>query len=88
MDIYVCSARTIRPEDHPDVTVVADAEAAVADLRKRPGKDIWLMGGGKLFRSLLGAELVDARRGAPSSRSSSAAAYPYYRLRPPRSAWS
>jgi dihydrofolate reductase len=31
----------------------------VRDLRARPGKDIWLFGGGELFRSLLGAGLVD-----------------------------
>jgi dihydrofolate reductase len=32
----------------------------VADLRSNPGKDIWLFGGGRLFRSLLEARLVDA----------------------------
>jgi dihydrofolate reductase len=58
-DVYVIS-RTLRPEDHPDVTVVADAEATVSALRAKDGKDIWLMGGGDLFRSLLGAGLVDA----------------------------
>ena len=31
----------------------------VEALRERPGKDIWLFGGGKLFRSLLDAGLVD-----------------------------
>jgi dihydrofolate reductase len=31
----------------------------VADLRKQPGKDISLFGGGELFRSLLAANLVD-----------------------------
>jgi dihydrofolate reductase len=31
----------------------------VATLRREPGKDIWLMGGGTLFRSLLEAGLVD-----------------------------
>lgn len=60
MDIYVFS-RTLNPEDYPEVTIVSeDAEATVAALRERPGKDIWLMGGGDLFRSLLGAGLVDA----------------------------
>ena len=29
-------------------------------LREEPGKDIWLFGGGGLFRSLLDAGLVDA----------------------------
>lgn len=57
---YVFS-RTLRPADHPKVTVVADdAPAVVSDLRREPGKDIWLMGGGVLFRSLLEADLVDA----------------------------
>ncbi len=59
MDIHVFS-RTLKPADHPGVTIVSDdAAAAVAALRERPGKDIWLMGGGDLFRSLLGAGLVD-----------------------------
>ena len=31
----------------------------MADLRKQPGKDISLFGGGELFRSLLAANLVD-----------------------------
>jgi dihydrofolate reductase len=57
--IYVFS-RTLPPEEHPDVTVVsADAGARVADLRAAPGRDIWLFGGGSLFRSLLGAQQVD-----------------------------
>lgn len=54
----VCS-RTLKPGDHPQVTVSADAEHVVADLRTRPGKDIALFGGGELFRSLLAAHLVD-----------------------------
>ena len=54
----VCS-RTLRPGDSPDVTIVADASAAVAALKVRPGKDVWLFGGGSLFRSLLDARLVD-----------------------------
>ena len=31
----------------------------MATLRKNPGKDIWLFGGGSLFRSLAEAGLVD-----------------------------
>ena len=54
----VCS-RTLRPEDCPGATLVSDAARVVADLRKKPGKDIALFGGGDLFRSLLAAGLVD-----------------------------
>ena len=54
-------SRTLRPGDYPGVNIVAeDAEEAVAALRAEPGKDIWLFGGGQLFRSLLDAGLVDA----------------------------
>lgn len=52
-------SRTLKPADHPDVTIATDAGALVRDLKARPGKDIWLFGGGELFRSLLGAGLVD-----------------------------
>ena len=56
---YVFS-RTLRQEDYPGVTIVAEgAEEKVAALREQPGKDIWLFGGGKFFRSLLDAGLVD-----------------------------
>jgi dihydrofolate reductase len=58
-DVVVVS-RTLRPEDHPGVTVIADdLEARVREMRDRPGKDIWLFGGGELFRSLLDLDLVD-----------------------------
>jgi dihydrofolate reductase len=36
-----------------------EASDVVATLKKRPGRDIWLFGGGALFRSLLDAGLVD-----------------------------
>jgi dihydrofolate reductase len=35
------------------------AASVVSDLRQASGKDIWLSGGGDLFRSLLQADLVD-----------------------------
>jgi dihydrofolate reductase len=42
------------------VTIVAEkSESTVATLREAPGKDVWLFGGGSLFRSLLEAGLVD-----------------------------
>ena len=53
-------SRTLRQQDYPKVTIVAeDAEATVAALHAEAGKDIWLFGGGSLFRSLLEAGLVD-----------------------------
>lgn len=56
---YVFS-RTLKPSDYPEVRIVADdGVAAVAELRAGSGKDIWLCGGGELFRSLLDADLVD-----------------------------
>ena len=36
-----------------------EASGVVTALKKQPGKDIWLFGGGELFRSLLDAGLVD-----------------------------
>jgi dihydrofolate reductase len=32
----------------------------VADLKSHPGKDIWLFGGGILFRTMIDAGLVDS----------------------------
>ena len=55
----VVASRTLRPEHCPNATVTADPAAAVADLKRRPGKDLWLFGGGELFRDLLAAGLVD-----------------------------
>jgi dihydrofolate reductase len=60
MKAFVFS-KTLRAADHPDVTIVSDdAGKAVAALRAQSGKDIWLMGGGALFRSLLDAGQVDS----------------------------
>ena len=57
--IYVFS-RTLAPEQHSGVTVISgDAGATVAALRAAPGREIWLFGGGGLFRSLLEAKQVD-----------------------------
>lgn len=53
-------SRTLRQEDHPQVTVVSDdVEQTLNELRSQPGKDIWLFGGGELFRSLLELGCVD-----------------------------
>lgn len=59
IDVVVFS-RTLRPADHPAVSIVnTDPANTVRSLKARPGKDIWLFGGGELFRSLLEAGLVD-----------------------------
>jgi dihydrofolate reductase len=56
----VVVSRTLKAADHPGVTVIADRLAeAVTALKARPGKDIWLFGGGELFRSLASLGLVD-----------------------------
>ena len=54
-------SRTLRQEDYPNVSIVSEnPEHALTDLRSKPGKDIWLFGGGALFRSLLEVRQVDA----------------------------
>jgi dihydrofolate reductase len=59
MKTFVFS-RTLQQRDYPKVTIVADnAEETVAALRAEPGKDIWLFGGGSLFRSLLAGGWMD-----------------------------
>ena len=53
-------SRTLQQRDHADVTIVADdVSETLATLREESGKDIWLFGGGSLFRSLLELEMVD-----------------------------
>lgn len=59
LDVIVFS-RTLPPTTSPGVRIVReDPPAVVAELKRRPGRDIWLYGGGVLFRSLLDAGLVD-----------------------------
>jgi len=55
----VVFSRTLRPADYPHLMISDDAVRFVTELRVQPGKDIALFGGGELFRSLLGADLVD-----------------------------
>ena len=56
---YVFS-KTLDQANCPDATVSSDPEKTVTALKKKKGKDIWLFGGGELFRSLLELQLVDA----------------------------
>ena len=59
LDVIVFS-RTLAPADYADVSVVnSDPAETVRSLKAKPGKDIWLFGGGELFRTLLEAGLVD-----------------------------
>ncbi len=59
MTTFVFSS-SLRQEDHPDVTLVSgNVRQRLDDLRARPGKDIWLYGGGELFRTLLELDCVD-----------------------------
>ena len=59
LDVVVFS-RTLPPATHPGVRIVnEDPRKVVAALKTKAGRDIWLYGGGSLFRSLLDAGLVD-----------------------------
>ena len=56
----VVFSTTLKQSDHPNVTIVSsNAADVVRELKAQPGKDIWLFGGGELFRSLLEAGVVD-----------------------------
>ena len=53
-------SRTLRQSDYDDVTIVGeDWRQVVQSLREEEGKDIWLFGGGSLFRSLAEEGFVD-----------------------------
>ena len=59
LDVIVFS-QTLPPSGFPGVRIVNhDPAETVAALKAKPGGDIWLFGGGSLFRSLLDAGLVD-----------------------------
>jgi dihydrofolate reductase len=58
MQTFVFS-HTLRQENCPGVTVSDDPRQTLSAIRATSGKDIWLFGGGKLFRSCLEQGLVD-----------------------------
>jgi len=59
IETYVFS-RTLKQSDHPGVQIVAeDAAGFLRKLKRRKGKDICVMGGGLLAKSLLEAKLID-----------------------------
>jgi dihydrofolate reductase len=52
-------SRTLRQSDYPKVVITREVKKTISAMKKKPGKDIWLFGGGELFRSVLDAGLVD-----------------------------
>jgi len=54
------ASRTLLQRNEPTVTIIPNPSPVLTALREKPGKDIWLFGGGTLFRSLAKAGLVDA----------------------------
>lgn len=53
-------SRTLRQSDYKNLTIVGENwKELVQSLREEPGKDIWLFGGGSLFRSLAAEGFVD-----------------------------
>jgi dihydrofolate reductase len=59
LDVVVFS-KSLRPSDYPSVSVMnGDPAGHVRLMKAATGKDIWLFGGGELFRTLLEAGLVD-----------------------------
>jgi dihydrofolate reductase len=53
-------SRTMKPQDHPTVTIISNLSADwVRSLKNQSGKDIWLFGGSQLFRSFLDRGSVD-----------------------------
>jgi dihydrofolate reductase len=54
-------SRTMKQQDHPEVTVVSELNPDwVQALQTRSGKDIWLFGSSGLFRSFVDSGLVDS----------------------------
>jgi dihydrofolate reductase len=57
----VVFSRSLPPAAHKGVRILNDDPGAVVKaLKEKPGRDIWLFGGGSLFRSLLDAGVVDS----------------------------
>jgi dihydrofolate reductase len=59
MKIIIVS-RTLRREDHPGISIVSQLdEDSIKAMRAQSSKDIWLFGGGDLFRQMLALKAVD-----------------------------
>lgn len=60
MKAYVFTRRPDRMEKDENVIFTADDPAGVvAEIRKTPGKDIWLVGGGEVVKAFLDQGLID-----------------------------
>jgi dihydrofolate reductase len=56
----IVASRTLRQADHLGVTILSELDPnQLQALRAESGKDIWLFGGGELFRQLLELGVVD-----------------------------
>lgn len=56
----IVASRTLEPDRHPGIEIVGEGlEERIRELRRKPGGDIWLYGGGELFSQMLGWGLVD-----------------------------
>ena len=57
---YYVFSNTQPPGERNNVTFTnASPSSVIAEIRKKPGKNIWLMGGGVLIRDFLKEDLVD-----------------------------
>jgi len=56
---YVMSRSQPAGERHGAIFTQQTPEALVNELRDKPGKNIWMMGGGELARDFLKADLID-----------------------------
>jgi dihydrofolate reductase len=57
---WIVVSNTLKAEENQDIEILhGDLTDAVSALKAETGKDIWLFGGGVLFRTLLDAGLVD-----------------------------
>ena len=57
---YFVFSKTLAPGERNGITFTNESPSAVvAEIRKKPGKNVWLMGGGVLIRDFLKEDLVD-----------------------------
>lgn len=56
---YVFSRSGLKTGEPPVEFITTDPAAFVAKIKKKPGKNIWLIGGGQINKILLDANLID-----------------------------